>query len=269
MRQKDTGRVLRTETSFSITPIVDKELLFTNNTAVLLVSNISDREIARRDYEKCLREGLGRPGIHPDQVEGKYAAFGMPGGGVSIERADTRESAARTEMKAETGLSVLDMKYLFTEGKTILRNSRTQKVLKQFFHKVGEKPSIRVDTKKHEVIENPVHIFLAQIEWENSPLRQVMLEMRDKFLKEKEWLTKSYIKERGVSIFFDELTQKQVVSLDIEEIDEIDGIAVVPLERIQQLQDELRPLPREKRVIYLSHTIWINRAITQIEMQGI
>jgi 8-oxo-dGTP pyrophosphatase MutT (NUDIX family) len=261
-------RVLRSETSFCIAPISDKELLLTSNPAILLVHNISDKEIAKRDYEKCVCENLERrwSGIHPDQVEGKYAAFGMPGGGV--EDFNNRESAARNEVKAETGLSVLNIKYLFTEGKTILRNSRTEKVLKQFFHEVGKRPSIKISSKRVEVIENPIHIFIVRVEWEETNLRKIFIKMRDKLLKDRE-LKKSDIKKHGISFFFDEISHEEVESLGIEEVNEIDGMAIVPIKHIQELQEELRLLPREKRIMYLSHAIWINRAITHITMNGI
>lgn len=234
-------RVERVETSFCVCPIIDK--YFNNGPLILMVHNIAD--FVFHGYE------------------GKYAAWGFPGGGVTPERADTKESAAREETKGETGLTVQKLVHLFTDGKFIISELKTKRLLRQFFFEIGKRPSHRIDAKREIAIENPVHIFLARVLWEKSALKKLLMKKMRELIKNGEF-TREGARTEGMSVFFEELSQKEIDSLGIYEMNEIDGIGIFP---IPLLMDELARetgLPQNQRTFYWTHLNWLKRVLAQI-----
>lgn len=249
MRQ-NLDKVERSETSFCVCPVPDEKLL--SSTGVLLVHNVADMAIHGR--------------------EGKYAAWGFPGGGVNQERMENASQAARNEVKGETGLSISRLIHLFTDGKLIVSEIKTQKLLRQFFFRIGQRPSHSINPYFQKAIENPIHIFLARLEWEKSQVRRILLEAREQRLKGLKGAKKKEalddIEENGIFVYFNEIPKEAVDSLQIEEIDEIDGIGVFPVSLMQDKEflEYTRSLPQNEREIYPTHLMWFEKAMTQLAM---
>lgn len=249
----------------------------TTEKSVLLVSNISDADIAR---SKGKRVKLDKDG----KESGKPAGFGLPGGGMKGEDFENPEEAARNELMGETGVRTLGKaKPFLVELKGFKVDRSGEMVGNQLYFEKGQRPSIEL-RRGEEAIENHLHLFEATIAWEGSRLQKVFIEAKKNLLSQ---FAEEDLVIDGITIWLDEIDEileklwvdpsvnvdefiarKEIVNitektrsraraalyLGIEEFDEIDGLAIIPLRTLLgDIYNEERRKPQGQRLFYTSH----------------
>lgn len=249
----------------------------TTERSVLLVSNISDADISRS-------KGKWVEPTKNGKEKGKPGKFGLPGGGMKGEDFESPEEAARNELTGETGVRTLGTaKPFLVEFKGIKVDKSGEMVGNPFYFEKGQRPTIEL-RRGEEAVENHIYLFEAAIAWDGSRLQQVFIETRKELLSK---FTEEDLAKDGVTIWLDELdhileqlgvdlntsvdeiiARKEIVNitsktrskvraalyLGIEEFDEIDGLAIIPLHTLLgEIYEEERRRPQDQRLFYPSH----------------
>jgi 8-oxo-dGTP pyrophosphatase MutT (NUDIX family) len=252
MRQRTVrpNRLERSVTAFCYVPISDSRI--SPDRLVLLVHNISDADMRRaKQLEPLMKQTPEGP-----KEAGKPSGWGMPGGGMKAEDSNDPETAAETELKGETGLTVSRVLPFLkeAENKCIQLDRNDVMVGDPVYFERGKRPSIEMDSRNH-AIENPIHVFRAEVLWEGSALQRLLHAKMEHLLQSGE-STAEDIARDGIWVWFDSLTEDELASLDIEETDEIDGIGVFSIRTI---------LTERPDGFYRSH---LRRAHKGLEEQG-
>lgn len=238
--------------------------------SVLLVHNVSDAEMARTKGQQ--KEG------------GKPTGFGLPGGGMKGENFENPEEAARNELLDETGLRALSIKPFLIEFKGFKIDRTGDTAGKPFYFNKGQRPSIELG-RGEQAVENHLHLFETVVNWSDSRLKKVFVERKKELLLQ--GATEDELNHGGVCVWLDELddiltgfgiesdsniddvvAQKEIVEITpriqsraraalyigIEEFDEIDGLAIIPLQTLLgEIYREEKPKPQDQRLFYTSH----------------
>jgi ADP-ribose pyrophosphatase YjhB (NUDIX family) len=228
MRQRTfrPNRLERTITAFCYVPVSDPEI--SPDPMVLLVHNISDAQMRRAKGLSPLTR-MTEEGV---KETGKPAGWGMPGGGMKAEDGNDPETSAETELKGEAGLKAARMRPFLreAENKFIELDQNEAVVDEPVYFEKGKRPSIEIDAR-HHAIENPIHVFQADVHWEGSALQALLREHARRQVASGE-RTPNEIAEDGVWVWLSELSTEELDSLGIDELDEIDGIGVFSLDTI-------------------------------------
>lgn len=230
MRQRTVrpNRLERTITAFCYVPISDPDI--SPDPLVLLVHNISDADMRRA---KGLSP-LTRMTEEGPKDAGKPSGWGMPGGGMKAEDGNDPETAAINEVRGETGLEVVKILTFLKEAeyKCIELDHNEVIVDEPIYFEKGKRPSVEIDSR-HHAIENPIHVFGAEVRWEGSSVQKLLRGRAEHLISSGE-MTAQDIASDGVWVWFDSVQEDVLASLDIEEMDEIDGIGVFSLATILQ-----------------------------------
>jgi len=203
---------------------------------------------------------------------GKRQGFGMPGGGVNPECLDSIDGAAKRETESETGLSMLGgYRYsapVLEEYQLIVSAKQTGERKKRIPYEKGKEPPISIDIKNEIAIRNPVYTFRGEVSWEKSILRQLFLKVKSDWLSsdsnDREVVGQS-IEQNGMYVLFEDLSEEEVQSLRIEEIDEIAGIGVFTLSFLLQMLEERNPY-FEDNYFYYNHLSRIKSCATKLKL---
>ena len=258
----------------------------TTQESVLLVHNISDADMARAKGKI----------VEPDKdgkERDKPAGFGLPGGGMKGEDFESPEEAARNELLGETGVRTLTVKHLLTEYKGLPVNKHGEVAGKPFYFEKGARPSVEL-RRGDRIIENPVHLFETKIEWEGSRLQKIFMESKKDLLSQ---FPDEDLERNGICVWLDEIdhilerlgvdlsigvdkfiAHKEIVKtsekvrsrtraalyLGIEEFDEIDGLAIIPIKTLLgDIYHEERRKPQGQRPFYTSHLRRLKKGLEQ------
>jgi 8-oxo-dGTP pyrophosphatase MutT (NUDIX family) len=240
---------VRTDTAFHV-PLIGG--LFNNKeVGILMVHNISDLVATGHD--------------------GKPAGWGLPGGGVSLERDDNPTEAVRNELLAETGLIVQNPVKVMEIGRIILESGRNRmtgqrKLLRQIDYEIGQTPPYTFDySRGGRVIDSHIHAFIGHVNFKDSALERLMRDKPRSFRRS----TYCGLRMPSFIVRLDEtkFTASEISELNIQERDEIDAIGIFPLSylaRLLSIYDSKRT-PREKRVFYKGHLKWATNSISEYE----
>lgn len=256
--------------------------------SVLLVHNISDADIA---HAKGRIVELNRDG----QEKGKPAGFGLPGGGMKGEDFENPQEAAGNELMGETGIRLVTARPFLTEFKGFKTDRSGEMIGNQLYFEKGQRPSIELK-RGETAVENHLHLFEATIDWINSRLRKIFIETKTRLLSQ---FSEEDLTRDGITVWLDEvdpileklgmdmntpvdglIAQREIVEvtettksraraahyLGIDEFDEIDGLAIIPLSTLlgEVYQEEKRK-PQGQRLFYTSH---LRRLMKGFEKQG-
>lgn len=242
-KKKDRHRHINTVTSFTICLVEDPS--FTDETCVLMVNNIADKERLKNELETEIEA------FFPQEVKimraggiGKPEGIGLPGGGKKIEDIEKAPEAAKREFLDETGFKILNDPLpieLFVQPYLFIVNEKTGETIRGVPFEKGKTPSFSLK-KGHYAVFNFVHVFWGKIQWEGSNFQKVLRKLKEDFIASGE-ITQESIDESGMWVKFDELTPEELDSLAIEEQNEINMMGIYPLTFINKaLKKENRHL---------------------------
>lgn len=259
----------------------------TTERSVLLVHNISDADIARAKGKRVENNESGKP-----------AGFGLPGGGMKGEDFENPEEASRNELMGETGIRALTTRPFLVEFKGFKVDRSGEMVGSPVYFEKGQRPTVEL-RRGEEAVENHLHLFEVTIDWAGSKLQKVFIERKKELLSQ--GFTEEELSQDGVAVWFNEMEQildvlgtpninvdelnariahREIVNvtqetrnrvraalyLGIEEFDEIDGLAIIPLRTLLgEIYHEERRKPQGQRLFYPSH---LRRLLKGFEEKG-
>jgi hypothetical protein len=115
-------------------------------------------------------------------------------------------------------------------------------------------------------VENIVHIFHAKIDWLGSPLREVFRRARAAWLAE--GIGGEKIQRDGIFFSFEQLEPETLKLLGLDEtgLEEIDGLALIPVSRVIAASSEGLCISGEEPgdKLYRSHLRFVQDALRKL-----
>lgn len=262
-KKKDRHRHINTVTSFTICLVKDPS--FTDETCVLMVNNIADKERLKNESKTEVEAFFPQVKIMRAGGIGKPEGIGLPGGGKKIEDIEQAPEAARREFLDETGLEILNdppLIELFVQPYLFIVNEKTGETIRGVPFEKGKTPPFSLK-KGYYAVFNFVHTFSGHIQWEGSNFQKVLKKVKEDLIASGE-TTQEWIDEDGIWVKFSELTPEELDYLAIEEKDEINMMGIFPLKYINEaLKKENRHL---REGFYYRH---LKRIQVGLEKMGI
>lgn len=264
---------------------------------VPFIRNIADSEMEKASGGAPANDAAPRP----LNIKGKRAGLGLPGGGMETEEWEDPPAAVRREYEREYGLKVKTATQAFPEIRKIIVTDNETGQLHVTYYEKGQQPSVSIDISKlpdgrprQEAVDNHWYGFHAQLAaWEGTTHQRLFRQYKCRLIESGD-LTEEEVAQEGMSLWWEldlrkwhqlhpdlspnrsnmtfpelqsllvsgDLTAEELWSLGIEELGEVDGLLLFPVEFLRY---KLSTYPRNPldSAFYKSHLRAVVRALPE------